>query len=444
MCAPGCFSLYRASALKQVMDKYASPTWTPFTVYVKDTGEDRWMATLMMIHGWRLRFTAFADNTTYCPDTFEEFFKQRRRWILSDIANALLVVQNLYSLVKNNDCFTFVYVAYLLNMFVNNVITPGTAIVMITAGMELVFDVPYAYTTLPMALIVYAYAIACTRTSTQTQTILTSVMTIFMGSIFFSVAVWGSYKIVAAMVYESVGGHFRFQQHYVILMLTLSLVYAALAHPRECHEIVYGFAYLFIFPAMHVLLPIYSIANIIDQSWGTRDSNKAKIRKLICLPSFKKFRRKKKNKGTENDDENDVIKDAVASQIDEMVNGTAEEQSENDFWLHMRSTLIGNDVNTGLEKAALADGLRQMRNRSLTGLLIINALWLCLLSYFYMGVSSSLSRLNVYGVISGALYGFTLTIQVFGLTVCRINYLLRKLARCLYSDERTMWVCEKK
>ena len=41
MCCPGCFSLYRASAIRQVMDKYATPTRTPFTVYVKDTGRPR-------------------------------------------------------------------------------------------------------------------------------------------------------------------------------------------------------------------------------------------------------------------------------------------------------------------------------------------------------------------------------------------------------------------
>lgn len=50
------------------------------------------------------------------------------------MANAILVVQNLFRLVRNNDCFSFVYVVYLVNMFLNNVITPGTAIVMITAG----------------------------------------------------------------------------------------------------------------------------------------------------------------------------------------------------------------------------------------------------------------------------------------------------------------------
>lgn len=127
-----------------------------------------------------------------------------------------------------------------------------------------------------------------------------------------------------------------------------------------------------------------------------------------------------------------------------MTEGSEEDRNENAFWENLRGSLLGNDVNLGLEKEELAERLRIMRNRSLTAVLVINALWLALLSFFYMGVSSPLSRLNVYGVISGALYGFTLTIQVIGLTVCRVNYLLRKLARCLYGDVRPMWVCEKK
>ena len=71
---------------------------------------------------------------------------------------------------------------------------------MITAGMELVFDVPYIYTTPPLATIVYSYAFFCTRFSTNAQTALTSVLTLLLGAVFSSVAVWGSYKIVAGMV----------------------------------------------------------------------------------------------------------------------------------------------------------------------------------------------------------------------------------------------------
>ena len=67
-------------------------------------------------------------------------------------------------------------------------------------------------------------------------------------------------------------GKFHFQQHYVIMLITLSFGYAAAMHPTESYMVFYGFAYVFIFPAMHILLPIYSISNIIDQSWGTRDA----------------------------------------------------------------------------------------------------------------------------------------------------------------------------
>jgi chitin synthase len=53
------------------------------------------MCTLMMLRGWKLRYSTHAVNKTYCPDSIEEFIKQRRRWILSDLANSFLVFRNL-------------------------------------------------------------------------------------------------------------------------------------------------------------------------------------------------------------------------------------------------------------------------------------------------------------------------------------------------------------
>ena len=43
--------------------------------------------------GWRLDYCAAAENSTYCPEDFDEFFKQRRRWIPSTLANQLLLLQ---------------------------------------------------------------------------------------------------------------------------------------------------------------------------------------------------------------------------------------------------------------------------------------------------------------------------------------------------------------
>ena len=38
MCCPGCFSLYRAEAVRDVLMNYASPTDRPFDVFIKDAG----------------------------------------------------------------------------------------------------------------------------------------------------------------------------------------------------------------------------------------------------------------------------------------------------------------------------------------------------------------------------------------------------------------------
>ena len=83
------------------------------------------MCTLMMLHGWKLEYTAFCDNTTYCPDVLHEFMKQRRRWVLSDIANTLLVFRNILRLSQRNDRFSLAYILYMLQMFSIVLLSPG-------------------------------------------------------------------------------------------------------------------------------------------------------------------------------------------------------------------------------------------------------------------------------------------------------------------------------
>ena len=63
---------------------------------VFSSGEDRWMCTLMVQRGWRLAYCAAAEDSTYCPESTEhllseEFYKQRRRWTPSTLANLVLL-----------------------------------------------------------------------------------------------------------------------------------------------------------------------------------------------------------------------------------------------------------------------------------------------------------------------------------------------------------------
>lgn len=47
--------------------------------------------------GWTLQYCASADAQTYCPETFKEFYNQRRRWITSTIANLQVLKLCAYS-----------------------------------------------------------------------------------------------------------------------------------------------------------------------------------------------------------------------------------------------------------------------------------------------------------------------------------------------------------
>ena len=61
------------------------------------------MCTLMIQKGWRLTYSAASEDGTYCPDTFDEFYKQRRRWMPSSLANQALLVTEWKKTVNANE-----------------------------------------------------------------------------------------------------------------------------------------------------------------------------------------------------------------------------------------------------------------------------------------------------------------------------------------------------
>jgi len=69
LCSPGCFSLFRAKALKQpnVMAKYATKS-TEARHYIQyDQGEDRWLCTLLLQVGSRVRILNYLEYHNMIP-----------------------------------------------------------------------------------------------------------------------------------------------------------------------------------------------------------------------------------------------------------------------------------------------------------------------------------------------------------------------------------------
>ncbi|MCJ8749131.1 hypothetical protein PDJAM_G00172830 [Pangasius djambal] len=54
--------------------------------------------------------------------------------------------------------------------------------------------------------------------------------------------------------------------------ITIMYLVTALLHPHEFHLIIFGFLYVICIPSGYLLLAIYSMVNMNNVSWGTRES----------------------------------------------------------------------------------------------------------------------------------------------------------------------------
>jgi chitin synthase len=84
-----------------------------------------------------LQYCSAASNDTSCPVIFNEFFKQRRRWIQSTLANQILLLQEWRSVVsKGMSIFFMLYQAVLL---FTTLISPAL-LIMIIVGTDFSLD----------------------------------------------------------------------------------------------------------------------------------------------------------------------------------------------------------------------------------------------------------------------------------------------------------------
>lgn len=114
LCSPGCFSLFRGKALMEdnVMKKYTTRSSEARHYVQYDQGEDRWLCTLLLQKGYRVEYSAASDAYTHCPEGFNEFYNQRRRWMPSTTANILDLLMNYKSTVSVNDNISMLYILY--------------------------------------------------------------------------------------------------------------------------------------------------------------------------------------------------------------------------------------------------------------------------------------------------------------------------------------------
>ena len=270
LCSPGCFSLYRLNALVEshvshlgpALNEFAKVTKTPLDCIQHDQGEDRWMCTLLIERGWRIEYSAVSDAYTACPETFDEFYNQRRRWTPSTVANLIELVRRWKSLFRHGN-LSFLHIFYQLLMLAGTMIGPGSIFILLVGGFQLTFNITYwtsfIFNALPIALFVLISVTALPSTQLLFAKVLGLVYGLCMIAIVFALLLssWDSCPWAPSTV--------------SLELTTGAFIIVGLLHPLELHYLVYGIVYYLTIPSMYMLLPLFCVFNLDDVSWGTRE-----------------------------------------------------------------------------------------------------------------------------------------------------------------------------
>ncbi|XP_019617474.1 PREDICTED: uncharacterized protein LOC109464835 [Branchiostoma belcheri] len=226
LCSPGCFSLFRATAIMDdnVMHKYTTkPTEAKHFVQY-DQGEDRWLCTLMLQQGWRVEYSAASDAFTYAPEGFK------------------------------------------MAMMISSVLGPATVCMMIAGALTYAFKWDNVTAMAVSVAPPVGFIILCFVVKPDTQINVAAILSAMYSCVMMAVVVG-----IAGQI--TVEGPLSPVALFTFLMCGLFLI-AAIIHPQEFWNIACGALYLLCVPSGYLLLIIYSLCNMNIVSWGTREVKK--------------------------------------------------------------------------------------------------------------------------------------------------------------------------
>uniref|UniRef100_A0A8C2X855 chitin synthase n=1 Tax=Cyclopterus lumpus TaxID=8103 RepID=A0A8C2X855_CYCLU len=267
LCSPGCFSLFRGAALMDdnVMKRYTMRSSKAIHHIQYDQGEDRWLCTLLLKQGWRVEYNAAADAYTNAPEEFKEFYNQRRRWGPSTMANIADLLGCTTMISKRNPSISKAYMFYQFLSLVAGILAPSTVILMIAGSLTVLLDI-HPSVALVMALIPPIIFLAISfKLTANTQIKIAGGMSVVYAFLMIIVGISISGNVVKE-------GTLLTPSSLFILALASFYVVTAILHPQEIGLVCYGFIYLISIPSAYLLLSIYSMVNMNNVSWGTRET----------------------------------------------------------------------------------------------------------------------------------------------------------------------------
>ncbi|XP_052786290.1 uncharacterized protein LOC128221729 [Mya arenaria] len=285
LCSPGCFSVYRCRAIRDILPQYATNVEHAFDFLTKDMGEDRWFCTLLVQSGWRIEYCAASENSTHCPEDFDEFFKQRRRWVASTLANLMLLIKEWSIISKLNPRVSIIFLVYQMIILSATLISPSSVILVVTGGLKYSWNIGVTTSVVLQVLVTVGYAATCLLTSSKTQLNVAKLLTFLYAVIMSAVMVGAAVQIAndfskdSDTVINKASFPISITTLYLGIMVGIFFI-TGILHLWEFVYLLHGVWFFLCIPAGYLVLMIYSISNITDRSWGTREVKTHSVREV--------------------------------------------------------------------------------------------------------------------------------------------------------------------
>ncbi|CAD5118528.1 DgyrCDS7220 [Dimorphilus gyrociliatus] len=354
LCSPGCFSLFRGSALMDdnVARRYAI-TCTSASEFVQfDQGEDRWLCTLLLQQGYKVEYCAVADALTYAPQSFAEFYNQRRRWVPSTMFNLMDILSSCRTTVAKNDNFSYLFVAYQFLLFISSILGPATILMMIAGAYNAVLNIDLWQSYLLSIGPAIFYLAVCLVLKPDIQLKVSAVFSALYAIVMTIVTI----GTIVTAVQDS------WSSPNVVFVLALAgfFIITALMHPQEIFCIVHGLLYYLCIPSGYLLLPIYALCNLNIISWGTREEAEESEDEA-----------RKRYKVSRKYDDGWIH--------DKYINfGIMKELSTEEvfFWKQLKEHYLHPLNLSEKEKSKMEKDLKNLRNSMVLGFVMLNTLWM--------------------------------------------------------------------
>ncbi|XP_033182151.1 chitin synthase chs-2-like [Anabas testudineus] len=270
LCSPGCFSLFRAAALMDdnVMKRYATKS-TEASHYIQyDQGEDRWLCTLLLKQGWRVEYNAASDAYTNAPEDFKELYNQRRRWGPSTLANVVDLLGDTNVISNRNKSMSKLFMFYQLFGIISAILAPATICLLVAGSLTFIFNIGSDVALVISVIPPIVFLILCFKLKSDTQITIAGILSIIYAFLMLVVTL----SIIGAMIKQQT---ILTPSSMFVIVMAIIYIITAIIHPQEFQLVFYGVLYIVCIPSAYLLLTIYSMVNMNNVSWGTRESKPA-------------------------------------------------------------------------------------------------------------------------------------------------------------------------